>query len=207
MLRRADPSRIARPGATFTIRWGTAGQSFAGIGDNEKRAEEASWARCDITARMRLSFLRASHLAVLLALCAGLATSAPCLAATPFELINTWVDHFNTRNLDGLLALAHDDVEWLTVTGAEITVETRGKEALRASLTSYFASCPSCRSTVEVYQTLGVYTSTVEHAEWQTRSGETKRQSSLAVYEMADGLVRRVWYYPAVAPEPTKATP
>jgi hypothetical protein len=156
---------------------------------------------------MRLSFIRASRLAALMALCASLAARVPCLAATPHELINSYVEHFNARDLDALLALAHDDIEWLNVTGAEITVETRGKEALRASLTSYFAACPSCRSTLEVYQTVGGYTSTVEHAEWQTRDGETKRQSSLAVYELADGLVRRVWYYPAVAADPTPVMP
>ena len=148
-----------------------------------------------------------SRLAAALAVCAALVAGAPCLAAEPHALITSYVDHFNSRDLDALLALAHEDVEWLSVNGAEVTVETRGKEALRASLTSYFASCPSCRSTVEVYQSVGPYVSTVEHAEWKTGAGETKRQSSLAVYELADGLVRRVWYYPAVAPEPAEPEP
>ena len=148
---------------------------------------------------MRSTTCHRSLLALVLTVCAGLVSGAPSGAAESRELITSYVDHFNSRDLDALLALAHEDVEWLSVNGAEVTVETRGKEALRASLTSYFASCPSCRSTVEVHQSVGRYVSTVEHAEWKTRAGETKRQSSLAVYEIADGLVRRVWYYPAVA--------
>jgi hypothetical protein len=105
-----------------------------------------------------------------------------------------------------MLALAHADVEWLFVAGAEIAVETRGKDALRTSMTSYFASCPTCRSTAEVYRQVGPYVSALEHAEWQA-DGKAKRQSSLCVYELQDRLVRRVWYYPAVKSDEPAAAP
>ena len=130
---------------------------------------------------------------------------SPAAAARPYEVIQTFVERFNERDLDGLLALAHPEVEWLSVDGAAIAVEARGREALRESLTAYFASCASCRSEVEVYQTAGPFTSTLEHAQWTTADGGTKRQSAIAVYELADGLVRRVWYYPAVAAEAAAA--
>ena len=45
-----------------------------------------------------------------------------------------------------------------------------------------------------------------KHAEWQAE-GKDKRQSSLCVYELQDGLVRRVWYYPAVRSNEPAAAP
>ena len=66
--------------------------------------------------------------------------------------------------------------------------------------------CPTCRSTVEVYQEVGPYVSVLERAEWQS-DGKTKRQSSLCVYELQDGLVRRVWYYPAAKSDEPAAGP
>lgn len=132
-------------------------------------------------------------------LLAALATQLRAEAAGPYDVIHAFVERFNERDLDGLLALAHPEVEWLSVDGAAVAVEARGRDALRESLAGYFAWCPSCRSEVEVYQSVGPYTSTLEHASWTTAAGEAKRQSAIAVYELADGLVRRVWYYPAVA--------
>jgi hypothetical protein len=155
---------------------------------------------------------RPRSLAALLAL--ALALAAPPRAAAqaagdassdPTEVVRRFVEAFDRHELEPLLALAHPDVEWLTVTGAELAVETRGRDALRASLASYFASCPTCRSTVDVYQVIGPYVSALEHAEWE-KEGAKRRQSSLSVYEIVDGLVRRVWYFPAV-PAPAEAAP
>ena len=153
---------------------------------------------------------RPRSLAALLALALALATPPPAATqaaggapADPTEVVRRFVEAFDRHELDALLALAHPEVEWLTVAGAEIEVETRGHDALRASLASYFASCPSCRSTVEIYQVVGPYVSALEHAEWE-KEGAKRRQSSLSVYEIVDGLVRRVWYFPAV-PAPAEA--
>ncbi len=35
----------------------------------------------------------------------------------------------------------------------------------------------------------------LRHARWQGKNGE-RTQSALAVYEVEEGRVRRVWYYP-----------
>ncbi len=39
--------------------------------------------------------------------------------------------------------------------------------------------------------------SAVETAHWQSK-GQERSQASLSVYEIIDGKVRRVWYYPVV---------
>lgn len=153
----------------------------------------------------RLAARLAPALAALaLAAVTSTAAGAQSSPADSTEVVRRFVDAFNAREPDALLALAHPEVEWLSVSGSEIAVETRGREALGESLRGYFASCPSCRSTVEVYQVVGPYVSALEHAEWE-KHGARLRQSSLAVYEIVDGLVRRVWYYPAVRATPGDA--
>jgi hypothetical protein len=36
-----------------------------------------------------------------------------------------------------------------------------------------------------------------ERAFWTTKGGEERSQAAVAVYEIRDSLVERVWYYPA----------
>lgn len=120
-------------------------------------------------------------------------------AAAPADVVQRFVAAFNGRDLPEMLALAHPDIEWLSVSGSDAATETRGRKELEASLSSYFESCPSCRSTVAIGATTGPYVAAVEIARWETESG-TRSQSSLSVYEIVEGRVRRVWYYLAVAP-------
>jgi hypothetical protein len=62
-------------------------------------------------------------------------------------------------------------------------------------LTRYFAAVPSARSTIEGRMPAGRFVSVLERAHW-TVGGEPRSQSSLSVYEVEDGLIRRIWYYP-----------
>ena len=64
-------------------------------------------------------------------------------------------------------------------------------------MTSYFESTPSARSIIEDSMVSGRYVTVRERASWKTGSGEERSQASVAVYEIRDGLIARVWYYPA----------
>ena len=133
--------------------------------------------------------------ALLLALILG--TVGPSAQSTDHaRLVEAFVAAFNARDIDAMLALAHDDVEWLSVDGAKVSVETAGKAALRKSMTAYFESCPTCRSGVEIKGGTANRLAVVETASWTAASGP-RSQKSLAIYEFADGRIRRVFYYPA----------
>lgn len=112
------------------------------------------------------------------------------------RIVEAFAAAFNARDVDAMLALAHDDIEWLSVDGAKVSVETAGKDALRQSMTAYFESCPTCRSEVEITGGTAVRLAVVETASWTAASGR-RSQKSLAIYEFADGRIRRVSYYPA----------
>jgi hypothetical protein len=130
--------------------------------------------------------------AAVAALFLGGASEAP--SAT--ETVRAFVAAFNARDLEAMLALADDAIEWGSLDGRAITVETSGKEALRASLTGYFASCPSCRAELEWVEPAGSRVAAYERSSWTTAAGVAKSQASLSVYELANGRIARVLYFP-----------
>ena len=111
------------------------------------------------------------------------------------QRVRDYVAAFNEQNIDSMLSMATDDIQWLMVVGDKITVETQGKAQLRASMTAYFKSTKA-KSQLEWIQTTASRVAALERASWQGKSGP-KSQASLSVYEFSGGLISRVYYYPA----------
>ena len=120
------------------------------------------------------------------------------------QQVRSFVDAFNARNVDGMLALAADDIQWLSVDGAKVSTETQGKEALRASMTKYFQQCPTCRSELLWIKTAGSRITAHERASWTNRAGAAVSQSGLSVYELKGGKIIRVYYFPAERDAPAR---
>lgn len=97
---------------------------------------------------------------------------------------------FNAHAPDSMAAWVTDDFQLYYVDDAGIaTLAVQGPEALRAEMRSYFEARPEVQSRIS-----GV----VEGDRFVAlREQIVGGASSLAVYEVADGRVRRVWYYPA----------
>ncbi|MEJ0089486.1 MAG: nuclear transport factor 2 family protein [Limisphaerales bacterium] len=134
----------------------------------------------------------------LLAVLTLVATPASFAADTPAsneQRVRDYVAACNKREVDTMLSMVADDIQWLTVTGDKITVETQGKPQLRASMEAYFKSTPSAKSELEWVQATASRVAALEHASWQGKSGP-KSQASLSVYEFRGGLISRVYYYP-----------
>lgn len=139
-------------------------------------------------------------LAVLLPWSSASTEPAPeAMALEPAQTVEAFIDAFNRRDMAAILELAHPEIEWLSLRAAELSVEARGATALESSLSSYFQGCSSCRSSVEVVAVNGAFVSAVETAHWEA-SGAPRSQTSLSVYEIAEGRILRVWYFPAVRP-------
>jgi uncharacterized protein (TIGR02246 family) len=123
--------------------------------------------------------------------------SPPAAAESgPVATVRSFVDAFNARDLDGMAALVTDDVEWLSVDGRDVGTETEGKAALRSTMEEYFRSCPSCQSELGQVVATGDRVAAVETARWEGKDGPSS-QRSLSIYELRDGRIRRVYYYPA----------
>ncbi|MCK0127247.1 nuclear transport factor 2 family protein [Erythrobacter sp. F6033] len=132
--------------------------------------------------------------AFLLASQAALAEQTP---PSELQVAEDYVEAYNQRNLDAMLALMHQDVQWLSVEGSEVAVFANGKTDLKEQMRDYLASPLATRSTIDGSVTDGRFVAVREIAMWTTSDGEERSQSALAVYEIENGLVRRVWYYPA----------
>lgn len=122
--------------------------------------------------------------------------------SAPEQQVRSFVEAFNSRNIEGMLALAADGVQWLSVDGQKLALETEGKDALRASMAKYFQQCPSCKSELVWLKTAGSRVTAQERASWTNRAGAAVSQSSLSVYELKDGRIVRVYYFPAERDSP-----
>ena len=123
--------------------------------------------------------------------------SVPSVAdSNRVEQVEQFVAAFNDHNAERMAQYVTEDVQWLSVNGDKITIETSGKENLVAAMSGYFKSCPSCQSQLEDFTVLGSRVSVVEEASWR-RSGELRSQKSLTVYEFSNNLIHRVYYFPA----------
>ena len=112
-------------------------------------------------------------------------------------VVRRFVQAFNDRNIDQMVSMLGPSFVWLNVAGDSVTVEVRGAGPLRASMEAYFRQLPSARSELEKVSVLGPWVSTIERAHWTSTNGP-RSQAAVAIYEVRDGLVQRVWYYPAV---------
>lgn len=123
---------------------------------------------------------------------------APCSAAIAqgpvspgaLAVATQLVEAFNQHDPAAMAALVTSDFELYYVEeGGVASLGTQGAEQLAAEMTSYFAARPTVRSTISAAIDGPVFVSFRE----QIVGG----QSSLAVYEVRDGLIRRAWYFPA----------
>lgn len=138
-----------------------------------------------MTARIYLVF------AALLAL-----GSPPSWAQSPDEIVERYMAAYNDHDVEAMLELVHPDIQWLSVDGDQVSVETDGAEALAEAMRGYFETVPSTRSSIEMMIVSGNRVSVRERAHWKS-SGKARSQTALSVYELVDDRIRRVWYFPA----------
>jgi hypothetical protein len=122
-----------------------------------------------------------------------------CATAPPApqqQLIAAYINAYNSRDLEAMAAMIHDDVEWISIEGAKQQVITGSKAQLMEEMAGYFASDSVFGSSAAGWAINGDYISVKETAYWE-QDGEQKSQSAIAVYQLEEGLIRRIWYYPA----------
>jgi uncharacterized protein (TIGR02246 family) len=124
-------------------------------------------------------------------------TAAPAPEAEARQVVERFFEAFNRHDPEAMLTFVHPDVQWLSVEGDRISVEAAGQAAVREAMQGYFSSFPSVRSSAERMMAAGPYVTVWERARWQGENGE-RAQASLAVYEVRESKIRRVWYYPSV---------
>jgi len=112
------------------------------------------------------------------------------------QTVRAFIAAFNAHDSNAMSKFVTDDVQWLSVDGSSISLETEGKAALVSAMNDYFESCPTCRSELTALIASRDRVSAVEAATWSGKKG-VQTQSGVSVYEFAGGLIRRVYYFPS----------
>jgi len=111
------------------------------------------------------------------------------------ELIQDFVAAFNEHDVEAMVSMVSDDMMYMFVNDGAIAVETKGKEAFRKAMVAYYKQIPSARSETEAIMVAGDFVTVRERAHWRSAKGP-RHQMSLAVYQIKDERIHRVWYYP-----------
>lgn len=134
--------------------------------------------------------MRAKTLVPLLFFCQGV------FAGDNSELVERFVSAFNQQDLDAMLEFSAPDMRWMSISGSRISVETSTHAELRAAMAGYFENTPGARAEVRSISESGQFVHTLEKAFWLS-GGAERSQCSMAVYELLDGKLQNVWYFPA----------
>ncbi|MEM6701961.1 MAG: nuclear transport factor 2 family protein [Acidobacteriota bacterium] len=116
----------------------------------------------------------------------------PAAAEVPkaLEVAQQLVEAFNRHDPEAMAALVANDFELYYVgDDGKASLALTGPEALEKEMTGYFEAVPNVESKITDQVRGEAFVSFRE----QIVGGA----SSLAVYEVREGKIRRVWYYPA----------
>lgn len=120
-------------------------------------------------------------------------------------VLRAYLDACNRLDAEAVAAWCAEKILWLNVDGDKLTPEIQGRAALHQWLVGYYKNLPSARSEFLSLEQAGPFLTVRERASWQNKEGRRLAQQAIGVYEIRDGLIQRVWYYPA-SREPTPAT-
>lgn len=117
---------------------------------------------------------------------------------TPIAVVREYVAAFNAKDLDAMMGTVASGFVWMSVSGDSLTDVGRGVEAFRRLIEGYFRAVPSARSELLRIDATGPWVTTHERTRWEASPGGVGGQTSLVVYEVRDGLIRRAWFYPSL---------
>jgi len=112
-------------------------------------------------------------------------------ASAELACVRSSVEAFNKHDAAALTALYAADLKWWSVSDKGLSLEVDGAAAARDWLAGYFKEYPDVRSEILELSQSGPFVSFREQVTWKGGS-----QTSHAVYEVRDGRIVRVWYYP-----------
>jgi ketosteroid isomerase-like protein len=139
-------------------------------------------------------------LGVLLAALAACSPKPPAHSPEA-QALRSYFAAFNRHDPAAAAALLAPNVKWMTVDTDKLTVEGQGREAVRDWLTGYFQAQPDVRSEFLSLEQTGILLAVRGRVSWTT-AGTPRVEESHAVYEIRNGLITNVWFFPAVRQTP-----
>lgn len=120
----------------------------------------------------------------------------PTAERDPEDVIREQLRAFNAHDANAMVANLHEGFAWFAIDSDVMTLETKGRGSFFASMREYFNGTRGARAEIERLFVAGDFVTARERSFW-FQGGVELTQASLSIYEIRDGLIYRVWYYPA----------
>lgn len=117
-------------------------------------------------------------------------------------VLRAYLDAANRLDAATVVALCAENFTWHNVDGDRVLPEVQGRANLRTWLDAYHRDIPSARSEFLSIEQTGPFLSVRERTTWVDKEGTRRTQQAIGVYEIRDGLIQRVWYFPAAKDAP-----
>jgi len=144
---------------------------------------------------LRLLLLLAAALIVLG--CASIVRPSKAATQSSLSIVEQYLAALNRRDLLMLTAYVTPDVEWYSTIDGKRLQEVASRAELAQMLTRYFAEHQRTKWVIEQSSVAANFLAVTERSEWDEGEGIRSR-TSLCVYELQDGRIRRMTYFLAV---------
>ncbi len=125
-------------------------------------------------------------------------SAGPAPAATPeVSLLRAYLDAYNRHDAEAVAAFCSENFKWFSIDGDKSSMDVEGRDKLREWLVGYFKSFPTVRSEFLSIEQTGPFLSVRERPSWDNKAGKRVSQQAIGIYEIRDGHIVRVWYYPS----------
>ena len=121
-------------------------------------------------------------------------------ATTQEQTVIAFVEAFNAHDPAAMAQLCTPTLQWGYVEGVDHAIAGNGRQALITAMERYFETTPAVRSEVVRILSHNDTVAITERVSWTPANTDQPRlQASVAVYQLEEGLINAVWYYPASA--------
>jgi hypothetical protein len=132
----------------------------------------------------------------LLPACAGGGARPAVSGSSPEAVVRAYVAAFNAHDANAVGRRLAEDLRWLAIDGEQLREEARGRAAMVEWLQGYFQQFPDVRADMRYFSGGQRYVAVYECVSWSA-AGAAKLQCAHGTYEVAEGQIQRVWYWPA----------
>ena len=112
-------------------------------------------------------------------------------------VLRAYLDAYNRHDPAAVAATLAPTVKWFGLSADQLSTDGEGRDAVHTWLTAHFKRHPDTRSELSDLTQNGPFLSFRERATWTAKDGTRRSQQSLATAEFRDGLLTRIWYFPA----------
>lgn len=112
-------------------------------------------------------------------------------------VLRAYLDAGNRLDADAVAALCAENFAWYNVENDKVVPEVQGRAVLHEWLLGYYKKLPSARSEFLSIEQAGPFLTVRERASWNNKEGQRLSQQAIGIYEIRDGLIQRVWYFPS----------